>query len=115
MACSRKSATSPDLTWSDLVYLVEMHDLPTQTPIPPDAFDIVTVAADVQMALSPAPLLPTDATSIRPAGNADLAPASPGCVAATGSAPAAQLVFVRRPGVGADSRTGWLHYQNASA
>ncbi len=90
-----ESATAPDLTWTDLEYLVEMHDLPAQSPIPPDAFDLISVAANVQMALSPEPLLPADATSIRPARNVSIVPASPGCVSVTGGGPTVQLFFPR--------------------
>jgi hypothetical protein len=95
-----ESSTSPDLTWSDLEYLVQSGDLPSQGPIPPDALDLVTVAANVQMAWSPIPLLPNGATSIQPAGSVALVPAAPGCVTATGAgSPTVELVFARAASV----------------
>lgn len=90
---------SPDLTWSDMVYLVDMHDLPLRSEIPPSTFDTVSVAASLQMTSSPVPLLPVGATAIRPASNVFLAPAAPGCLAATGRRPGVQLVFGRSASV----------------
>jgi hypothetical protein len=88
-----ESSTAPDLTWSDLVYLVTMHDLPLQSLIPPDQLDMVTVAANVQMASSSRPFLPGGTTSIEAVGGARLSPVSPGCVAVSGAAPAVRLIF----------------------
>ena len=92
-----ESATSPDLTTSDVVYLVQNHDLPDDSPIPPDAFDIVSVAANIQMTSSPSPLLSGGAVVLTPRTGATLMPGSPTCIQAgviTPGAPAAvRLVF----------------------
>jgi hypothetical protein len=80
-----ESATSPDLTTADLVYLVQNHDLPDTSTIPPDAFDMVSVAANIEMTSSPAPLLPTAGTTIQPMGRATLGTGSSGCVQASGT------------------------------
>jgi hypothetical protein len=92
-------ATAPDLSWTDLVYLVENHDLPAQGPFAPDTFDVVSVAANLQMTASVTPLLPSGGTSIHAVGAVSLVPASPGCVAATGRPPSVQLVFSRAAAV----------------
>ena len=91
--------TAPDLTWPDLVYLVRMHDLPLAGPIPPDGEDVVTVAANLQMTWSAAPLLPTGATSISAVGSETLAPVASSCVAVTGSTPVVILDFTRAASV----------------
>ena len=98
--------TAPDLTWSDLVYLVEAHDLPTAGPISASALDLVSVVANLQMTSSPAPLLPAAGTSIHRVGGVSLAPAAPGCVDATGSTPAVQLIFTRAASVPIRARAG---------
>jgi hypothetical protein len=76
-----------------------MHDLPLAGPIPPDGEDVVTVAANLQMTWSAAPLLPIGATSIRTVGSETLAPVASSCVAVMGNTPVVILDFTRAASV----------------
>ncbi|MDQ6847702.1 MAG: hypothetical protein M3019_09010 [Candidatus Dormibacteraeota bacterium] len=86
-------ATAPDLTWDDLMYLAAHGDLPATSLIPPSEFDIVSVAANLQMTLSPVPLLDVGPLEVK--GAQAIGPT--GCVQVTGVAAGApssvQLVF----------------------
>jgi hypothetical protein len=89
--------TAPDLTWTDLVYLVDNHDLPSTSLLPPSEFDTASVAANIEMALSPVPLLPLDAVLVQPVRSTVLSAGPQGCVQASataaGGAPGVRLVF----------------------
>lgn len=91
--------TAPDLSWDDLAYLVDHHDLPPTGPLPPSTFDIVSVEANVEMTFSEAPLLPTGGVRVAGGAAATLVPAPAGCVAPgagslTGTA-GVRLVYTR--------------------
>ncbi len=88
-------ATAPDLTWSDLVYLVDNHDLPSTSLLPPSEFDTVSVAANIEMTFSSVPLLPAADAHAQPVGSTVLAAQQPvGCLQVTG-APGAAVTSVR--------------------
>lgn len=79
-------ATAPDLTWTDLVYLVDNHDFPSTSLLPPSEFDTVSVAANIEMAFSPVPLLPAGDTHAQPVGSTIRAAEQPaGCLQVTGA------------------------------
>lgn len=89
--------TAPDLTWADLEYLVRHDDLPNASLLPPSALDVVTVASNIELTTSPAPLLKVAAVPIRATAGTSLSQVSSGCVQVTASngagQPAAQLTF----------------------
>jgi hypothetical protein len=94
---SPEPGTSPDLTWSDLTYLVDNNDLPATSLLPPSAFDTVSVEANVQMTFSTVPLLSAGAVTLHQAQAGALVPATQGCVrviaASTSVNPSVRLVF----------------------
>jgi hypothetical protein len=94
---SPEPATAPDLTWSDLTYLVANNDLPATSLLPPSAFDTVSVEANVQATFSTVPLLPPGAVSVRQTQADRLGASSPGCVgvlaASAGVTSSVRLVF----------------------
>ncbi len=85
--------TAPDLTWTDLVSLTDSGDLPATSLLPPSEFDTVSVAANLQMTLSPVPLLDVGPLEVKGTGTSG----PTGCIQVTGLAAGAissvQLVF----------------------
>jgi len=77
--------TAPDLTWTDLVYLTDRNDLPATSLLPPSEFDTVSVAANIELALSPVPLLPVGPLQVQATRNAAVSTSTSGCVQATGN------------------------------
>jgi hypothetical protein len=89
--------TAPDLTWDDLEYLVHNNNLPNTGLLSPSTLDVVTVASNVELTSSPAPLLTVAAVPIRAVAGTSVSPASAGCVEVAAldgaSRPVVQLAF----------------------
>jgi hypothetical protein len=82
---SPEPATAPDLTWPDLVQLVDLHDLPATIPLSPDALDRATVAANVEMTTSTGAGIPSGPTSIGALRATKVAPVVDGCAQVSGT------------------------------
>jgi hypothetical protein len=82
---SPEPATAPDITWPDLVQLVELHDLPTTFPLAPDGFDLATVAANVEMTTSTAAALPLGSAPIAALDGGGVQRVGDGCVEVSGA------------------------------